>query len=367
MTNQEPTNYDIMIRSDVAIIGGGLTGLTLQYLLNKEGIPTIIIEARSRLGGRIYTTQKDDAPPIDMGATWLGMKHTQLNALLKELGLDIFAQVLGEHAIYEPISTSPHQLVTLPANDNPSYRIKGGTSTLIKTLSEHIRPQQLFDNQVITSIKEGNDGLVLESKDKVFKAKMVVSTVPPYLFQKTVGIEPHLPDDVQKVMDNTHTWMGESIKIGLVYSRPFWRESGMSGTVFSNVGPIPELYDHSNDADNLYALKGFLNGNYHSVSKEDRLNIILKQLRKYYGNVVDEYTDYQELVWCTEPYTFTKYSSHILPHQNNGHPLYRQAYLNDRLYIAGSETSAHFSGYMEGAVCSAYHVFNQIKKWTITT
>ncbi len=356
-----------MITHDVAIIGGGLTGLTLQYLLRKEETRTVIIEARDRLGGRIYTHQKDDAPPIDMGATWLGMKHTHLNALLNELGLDIFAQALGERAIYEPISTSPHQLVTLPPNENPSYRIKGGTSTLIKTLSEYVEPDQLYFKQKITSIKEDKEELILESNDEIFKAKIVVSTIPPYLFKKTVGIEPHLPDDVQKIMDNTHTWMGESIKIGLVYSRPFWRESGMSGTVFSNVGPIPELYDHSNDADNLYALKGFLNGNYHSVSREDRLNIILNQLRKYYGKRVDEYTDYQELVWCTEPHTFTKYESHILPHQNNGHPLYRQAYLNDRLHLAGSETSAHFPGYMEGAVCSAYHVFNEIKKWKITT
>lgn len=38
--------------------------------------------------------------------------------------------------------------------------------------------------------------------------------------------------------------MGESIKVGLTYTTPFWREKS-SETIFSNVGPIPEIYDHS--------------------------------------------------------------------------------------------------------------------------
>ena len=34
--------------------------------------------------------------------------------------------------------------------------------------------------------------------------------------------------------------MGESIKVGLTYATPFWREKS-SETIFSNVGPIPEI------------------------------------------------------------------------------------------------------------------------------
>ena len=39
--------------------------------------------------------------------------------------------------------------------------------------------------------------------------------------------------------------MGESIKVGLTYATPLEREKS-SETIFSNVGPIPEMYDHSN-------------------------------------------------------------------------------------------------------------------------
>jgi monoamine oxidase len=67
--------------------------------------------------------------------------------------------------------------------------------------------------------------------------------------------------------------MGESIKVGLTYATPFWREKS-SETIFSNVGPIPEMYDHSNAEETYFGLMGFLNWAYHSVSKEERLEMI---------------------------------------------------------------------------------------------
>ena len=98
--------------------------------------------------------------------------------------------------------------------------------------------------------------------------------------------------------------------------------------------------------DQQFALKGFFNGNYFPLSKTERLELVLRQLRKYYGNSVEGFKDYLEMVWRNEPFTFRTYQSHILPHQNNGHKLYHQSYLNGRLFIGGSETAPQFPGYM---------------------
>ncbi|MEM9837078.1 MAG: FAD-dependent oxidoreductase, partial [Bacteroidota bacterium] len=141
-------------KSDVLIVGAGLTGLCIAYLLRKSGHEVIIIEARPRIGGRIHTIHYADGGSIEMGATWLGKKHQLLRALLAELGLATFEQLLGEKAIYEPISTSPPQLVQLPHNDAPSYRIQGGSSALINTLTRHIDAEQIRLNQVVQSIRE---------------------------------------------------------------------------------------------------------------------------------------------------------------------------------------------------------------------
>jgi len=345
---------------DLLIIGGGLTGLTLAYLLKEEGLSVRIFEASDRWGGRILTKRHVSGPPKEMGATWLGKKHTRLNALLAALGLEIFEQSLSNKAIYEAISTSAPQLVQLPPNTDPSYRIANGTDTLIHSLKNHLNVDQLFINERVLSITEEDDYLIVNTDHQTTKAKVVVSTLPPYLFSNSIELKLDLPSKTQEVMNETHTWMGESIKVSLSYSNPFWRAADLSGTIFSNVGPIPEMYDHSNYEDDSYALKGFFNGAYFSISKAERLELVLSQLRKYYGALVDNYTHYEEKVWRKEELTFMPYESHLLPHQNNGHMIYRKPYCNGKLYIGGSETAEQHPGYMEGAVRSAEFIARSI-------
>tara|TARA_R110000868_G_scaffold12619_2_gene59956 strand:- start:9485 stop:10549 length:1065 start_codon:yes stop_codon:yes gene_type:complete len=351
-----------IITSDIIIIGAGLTGLTLAYLLRNSPYKVTIVEARERLGGRIFTSYQNDEAPIEMGATWLNNSHTYLNTLLEELNIGIFKQELGEKAIYEPSSLTPYQLVTLPNNSDSSYRIKGGSSLLINKLAKSISEKTIFYNEVITSIHEESDGVTIKSNKKTFESKIVISTLPPYLLQSSIHMTPNLPSNIQEVMESTHTWMGESIKVGLRFKEAFWKVNKSSGTIFSNVGPIPEFYDHSNYENNSYALKGFLNNSYFELSKEERLNLILNQLRKYYGDIVDNYINYEEKVWRKEPYSYSEYNKHILPHQNNGHHLFSKPYLNNKLYVAGAETAIDFSGYMEGAIRSAHRIFNTLKE-----
>ena len=350
------------IKTDYLIIGGGLTGLTLGYLLSNRKADFQILEARPRWGGRIFTSYNGNQASLEMGATWLGSQHAHLAQLLEHLGLEIFEQVLSDRAIYEPISTSPHQLVSLPPNDAPSYRVSGGTSRLIEALMDKIDEERLHCSVPVYRIKEKEECLLVYTEDCIYESKKVISTLPPNLLINLIKIIPGFPSELLNIAESTHTWMGESIKIGLRYAEPFWRSKDLSGTIFSNVGPIPEMYDHSDHADTSYALKGFLNGSYFSLTEDERLTIVLNQLRKYFGNLVDEYSSYEEVVWRQEKFTFVDYKNHVLPHQNNGHPLFQSTYLNDKLFIAGAETSSQFPGYMEGAVQSAKYIDQQLFK-----
>ena len=349
----------------VIIIGGGLTGLTLAYLLQEKDISFKVLEARNRWGGRIFTYSYDSSQPLEMGATWLGKKHQTLLKLLEDLGLDIFEQQLGATAIYEAISTSPPQLVSLPPNDNPSFRIQKGTYSLIDALLKKIDRSQIQTGQVVQSILQKTERFEVKTAQDSFYSEYVVSTLPPFLLVNSIDIQPSLPAALLSVANQTHTWMGESIKIGLTYEAPFWRAKNTSGTIVSNVGPIPEMYDHSNYEESFFALKGFLNGAYFSISKEERVQMVLKQLSKYYGSQTANYLSYQETVWRNEVFTFQPYRQHILPHQNNGHPAFRQPYLGGKFFVAGSETAANFPGYMDGAVQSAYTVFKALEKLSI--
>ncbi len=345
---------------DIIILGAGLAGLCTAYLLKKNNIDSKILEARNRIGGRILSIKRPGEAKVEMGATWLGKKHRNLIDLLQSLDIDIFPQVLGKTAVYEPISTSPPQIVRLPPNDEPSFRIKHGTSSLIDALAAHILQEQIYLNTQVQSIETDGRQLILNTSKKQFRCDLVISTLPPALFFDSVKTSPSLPSELIELGLGTHTWMGESIKVALRYKDAFWQKNNLSGSIFSSVGPIPEMYDHSDYENKYYALMGFLNGAYYNLSKEERLQMIMIQLKKYYGEIAEDYLSYEELVWVHEKHTSVPYSRHVLPHENNGHPLYQASYLQDRLFFAGSETSSQFGGYMDGAVSSAMRVVNQV-------
>lgn len=348
------------LQSDIVIIGAGLTGLTLAYLLRRNDQKVIIVEARNRIGGRIHTRGIESNQPIEMGATWLGNQHLKLKELLAELGLSTFDQAIGDAAIYEAISTSPPYLANLPSNPEPTMRIQGGTAQILKALVDHLNSEDILLNEVVSSINESSEGITIQSTNYSILANTIVSTLPPNLLVSSIACQPQLPKNLIDTAKSTHTWMGESIKISLTYAQPFWRDKGLSGTIMSNVGPISEMYDHSNYEDSFYALKGFFSGNYYSVSKDERLAMVIRQLNKYYGSKAENYLQYQEVVWRNEPYTFTPYNSHVLPHQNNGNTLYQNTYMNGKLIIGGTETSPSYPGYMEGAVCSALDISQRL-------
>ncbi|MFT7589982.1 MAG: monoamine oxidase, partial [Limisphaerales bacterium] len=296
------------------------------------------------------------------GATWFGKYHPQFFEFLNELEIEAFEQKMGNHAVYESISTSPPQLVTLPANEQPSYRVKSGTFSVISALLKKLDKTAIYYEQIVESIEFQNSNFKIKTDKAEFESSFVISTLPPYLLTKSIVFKPDLPQELMEVTSKTHTWMAESIKVGLTYETPFWRQANSSATIFSNVGPITEMYDHSNFKDEAYGLKGFVNSSYFSISKKERLELILQQLTRYYGQDARSYKSYEETVWRNEPFTFTEYESPLFPHQNNGHVAYSKPYFDNQFIIAGAETASSFPGYMEGAISSAKSAFELLKE-----
>ena len=58
----------MMVKTQVAIIGAGLSGLYAAWLLQRAGIDYVVLEARSRAGGRVLPAANSCT---DLGATWL--------------------------------------------------------------------------------------------------------------------------------------------------------------------------------------------------------------------------------------------------------------------------------------------------------
>lgn len=204
---------------EIIILGAGLAGLTLAYQLKKRGIKAQVLEARNRIGGRIHTLTNQETT-LELGTTWFADKHVNLTALLKELNLGTVEQEYGKYGIYE-LANNEKQLFELPPQPEATYRITNGSSSLIQKLADHLEPDQVTLNEEIKSVFFDGNQFHLEGSNDKYKSRFLISTLPPNLVTKRIDFEPQLPKELLSISSQTHTWMGESIKVGFFSSKPF--------------------------------------------------------------------------------------------------------------------------------------------------
>src|SRR5262245_27907936 len=70
--------------ADVIVIGAGASGLAAARELVDAGRKVIVVEARERIGGRVWTDRSLPGLALDMGATWVhGVRGNPIAALAK--------------------------------------------------------------------------------------------------------------------------------------------------------------------------------------------------------------------------------------------------------------------------------------------
>src|SRR3954452_22856546 len=78
------------VKADVAIVGGGLAGLTAARNLVKAGHSVVVLEARERVGGRTLNHKLADGQVLETGGEFVGPTQTRVLALAKSLGIGTF-------------------------------------------------------------------------------------------------------------------------------------------------------------------------------------------------------------------------------------------------------------------------------------
>jgi protoporphyrinogen/coproporphyrinogen III oxidase len=71
----------------VAVVGGGIAGLTAAFALKKRGIRVVLYEASSRVGGSILTERRDGYV-AELGANSMASPENAVAGVLTDLGLD---------------------------------------------------------------------------------------------------------------------------------------------------------------------------------------------------------------------------------------------------------------------------------------
>ncbi len=88
------------MEADVCVVGAGLAGLTAARRLSQAGRSVVVLEARDRVGGRVWTRTSGSGVPVDMGACFVGPNHERMHALTKEMGVGTFpTYVQGDNVL----------------------------------------------------------------------------------------------------------------------------------------------------------------------------------------------------------------------------------------------------------------------------
>ncbi|HME70195.1 MAG TPA: flavin monoamine oxidase family protein [Myxococcota bacterium] len=85
---------------DICVVGAGYAGLTAARRLTAAGRTAVVLEARDRVGGRVWTQRTAEGIPFDVGGTWLGPGQDAAYALAHEMGVGTYRTwTKGEHVL----------------------------------------------------------------------------------------------------------------------------------------------------------------------------------------------------------------------------------------------------------------------------
>lgn len=343
----------------VIVIGAGLSGLYAAWLLHRQQVDVLVLEARPRIGGRILSEKPDgQESAIDLGPAWIWPAFQQrLQALVEELGVTLFSQYTKGDMLYETETGDIHRHGG-PSSHDQSFRIAGGKVALIDALRSQLPESSVQTGITVRSIRrdrmqveaDGADGPMLYSADRVILA------LPPRLLLNNIDLIPGPDETMQQVWRNTPTWMAGHEKRMFIYEEPFWRSQGLSGEVFSRRGPLSEIYDGSPEDENFYALTAFvgLNAMQRQQLEQNALHeVCMAQLQRLFGQASSDVKQVMVSDWSREAFTTTGLDLDSVAHHPQ-YPATMQRHLwDERLLLAGTEVAREQGGYLEGALEAA--------------
>jgi len=410
----------------VIIIGAGFAGLSAAMKLKSEGINVTILEARKRIGGRVFSNQpaKANGQVIELGAEWVGNSHERVITLCNEFGLTLennqFETDLILGGKYSKLGSwgfgpemdkfwedkvniwgamSESQKIKLDKTDWWRYlsqqgisdrdlllrdlldstdfgesirhtsayaafaeyaesseknemdlKIKGGNSKLAEKMADTVGRENILIEHTVKTVKQnGTKGVsVICNNGKNFEAEKLICAIPTFSLLK-IDWQPGLPNEMTEALHELqYSRIG---KFPIVFSERFWKRDD-----FDMLTDTPAHYFYhgtKNQSGKKGVLMCYATGDkadvLGSVSKTQRLDIILNALKPAFGNVNKYISEDLMYYWGQDQYSSGAYAFYGKSQWFDVMPVLKKPFEN--VYFAG-EHLADWQGFMEGAINS---------------
>lgn len=345
---------------DTIIIGGGLSGIYAAFLLAAKTKSLVLLEARSRVGGRILSPEHQGFF-ADLGPSWYWpMVNPKVKSLIQTLSLKGYPQFETGLCRFQARDGHAETIAGYPM-EPPGWRLTGGMISLVKELCARIPKDVIRLNHPVCEIERLDNGVRVtvgrhdQEPKCILKASRIILALPPRLAAGSILFTPDLSHNLTQAMLKVSTWMAGQAKFFALYDKADWRKIGLSGQGFSYCGPMGEIHDGSSEANRPYGLTGFVGiPALRRKNRESMIQAILTQLTLLYGQEAGQPISIYYQDWAREKFTATEYDQRAV----HNHPEYqppsgKKSIWDGTFHFAGTETADHWGGYLEGALSSA--------------
>jgi monoamine oxidase len=199
-----------------------------------------------------------------------------------------------------------------------------------------------------TDISHGSNGVMITAGGQLFEGERAIVAVPPVMASR-IAYAPALPEQLSRTLG---TWeSGAVIKVKLRYTRAFWRDQGLSGTVMWR-DPHGMFVCDTSDMQHpalVVFVAGPLARRWSALGPEAILRELTPRLTTALGPEAGTSIASTLRDWTDDPWSGGGYSDLVLDIEaRDAEALLREG--AGPLQFASSELSPSFPGYVEGAI-----------------
>ncbi len=355
-------DFEPSFSGKVIIVGAGAAGLAAGYMLARFGVDFEIIEASSRLGGRVRGTDSFADFPIDLGAEWIHEDPTVLAALLA----DEAAQDAVEVVPYTPETLYSWRGGRLRRHNwagNYYSEYKFRSSSWYRFLVDFIAPAsegKVHLDSPVAEIDYADAPVRVTDIHGVTREadRVIVTSSINVLKSELIRFTPALPGPTRDAI--TSIVMPDGIKAFLEFSERFYPDLLVNGSLTSP-GSFDKLYydaayrkDSERNILALFCVSGPA-PMYTGLPSDDAVaETLLAELDEMFGGAASRaYKKHVVQNWSKEPYVLGAYS-YEFPQGQEATVELLQRPLGGTLRFAGEALSLDNGSTVPGAMQSGY-------------